>query len=347
VTVNDATGDGTATIANDDYQSTNGSLTFNPAGPLTQTIQVFVNGDTNDEPDSTFYVNLSAAVNATVVTSQGVGTIQDDSTPISVDDVTQYATNNGTTSFGFTVSLAHASTLPISVDYATSDGTATLAAGDYQAQAGTLTFAPGETSETITILVNGDTSSNSNETFFVNLANPVNGVLAQGGQQGVGTILANNTCGTSYYVNVSSIVGDVYCTAPGSNSNNGLTPATPVASLSELLSMYTFHPGDTIYVDTGNYDLYRNVVPGPGLSGVRIIGSGPQEVAPDLDGSAVLADNPVAFWRLGDAGGATAADATGNGYNGTYVGDVTALSAAPTNDGAALLTGAGSYVSVP
>jgi Concanavalin A-like lectin/glucanases superfamily len=93
-----------------------------------------------------------------------------------------------------------------------------------------------------------------------------------------------------------------------------------------------------------DHDLWCNR---PGLSGVRIIGAGPQEVAPDLDGSAVLADGPVAFWRLGDAGGATAADATGNGYNGTYIDDVTPLSAAPTNDGAALLTGAGSYVSVP
>ena len=94
---------------------------------MTQTIQVLVAGNTNDEPDETFDVNLSVAANAYIVQGQGVGTIEDDSTPISIDDVTQAASASGTTSFAFTVSLAHASTLAASVDYATADGTATLA----------------------------------------------------------------------------------------------------------------------------------------------------------------------------------------------------------------------------
>jgi Concanavalin A-like lectin/glucanases superfamily len=139
----------------------------------------------------------------------------------------------------------------------------------------------------------------------------------------------------------------VFCTAPGNNSNNGLTAATPVASLTGLLSFYTFHPGDTIYIDTGAYDLVRNVTLGPAFRGVHIVGAGPREVTPSLVESAVLADGPVAFRRLGDAGGTTAADATGNGYNGTYVGNVTPDPNAPSNDGAAYFNGQNSYVNVP
>ena len=305
-----------------------------------------VNGNANDEPDDTFDVDLNDAVDATVVKPQGLGTIQDDATPISINSVSQSATNNGTTNFAFTVSLAHASSLPVSVDYATADGTATVVNSAYQAQAGTLTFNPGQTTKTITILVNGNAQPHGDETFFVNLVNPVNGSLVANGQQGTGTILANNN-GASYYVNDASTVGDVFCTAPGNNANDGKTPAAPVASLTGLLSLYAFHPGDTIYIDTGAYNLVKNVTLGPAFSGIRIVGAGDRQVTPSVDGRAALADKPVALWRLGDAGGATAADATGNGYNGTYVGNVTADSSAPSNDGAANFDGNGSYVSIP
>ena len=118
-------------------------------------------------------------------------------------------------------------------------------------------------------------------------------------------------------------------------------------SLAALLSMYTFQPGDTIYIDTGAYSLYQNVTLGSQFSGVRIIGAGQREVTPSVTGSAALDDGPVAFWRLGDSGGPTAADSSGNGYNGSYAGNVTPDSNAPTNDGAAHFDGDGSYVTVP
>jgi hypothetical protein len=52
----------------------------------------------------------------------------------------------------------------------TVEGTATTSDNDYIAKTGTLTFAPGETSKTITILVNGDRLAEPNETFVVNLS---------------------------------------------------------------------------------------------------------------------------------------------------------------------------------
>ena len=72
-----------------------------------------------------------------------------------------------------------ASTETVTVAYATANGTAT-AGSDYQAASGTLTFAAGETSKTITVLVNGDRLAESNETFFVNLSGPTNAIIADG-----------------------------------------------------------------------------------------------------------------------------------------------------------------------
>jgi hypothetical protein len=85
----------------------------------------------------------------------------------------------------FTVSLSHRSGLPVTVKYATANGTA-RAASDYQAASGVLTFNPGERSKLITVVVDGDRRRESNETFFVNLSDPANATIADG--QGRGTI---------------------------------------------------------------------------------------------------------------------------------------------------------------
>ena len=347
VTVDYATVDGTASLADDDFQFKSGTLTFAPGGPLTQIIRVLVTGDRKAESNEAFFVNLSSVAGVVLDKSQGLGTILNDDTTISIEDVTQNERAAGPTSFDFSVRLSYSSALPVSVDYTTADGTATRADGDYEALSGTLTFNPGETTKTITVVVNGDLKSETDEIFFVKLANPVNGTLVAGGQLARGVILDDDTGGTNYYVNDSSTVGDVFTTAPGNNANDGKSPATPLASLPGLLTLYTFHPGDTIYVDTGAYALVRNVTLGPQHSGVRIVGPGPCQVTPSLSADVVLADQPVAFWRLGDAGGPTAVDATGHGYDGTYIGGVKPDPAAPSDDGAALFDGKGGYVTVP
>src|SRR5258705_2810148 len=80
VTVHYATADGTATLANNDYANTSGTLTFNPS-VATQTISVTLNGDTAIEPNETFTLNLSGAINAIIGDNQGVGTITNDDAP--------------------------------------------------------------------------------------------------------------------------------------------------------------------------------------------------------------------------------------------------------------------------
>ena len=186
VTVNYATADGTATAANNDYVSTAGTLNFTP-GQTEKTVTVSVNGDTTPEANETFFVNLSAPTNATVTDSQGAGTILNDDLPaLSIGNALVEEGNSGPTSATFTVTLAQPAGQTVTVDYTTADGTATLADNDYNDTFGTLTFDPGETQQTITVPVVGDTKVEPDETFFVNLSDATNAVIA--GAQGTGTI---------------------------------------------------------------------------------------------------------------------------------------------------------------
>ena len=103
-----------------------------------------------------------------------------------IGDVTVTEGNAGTTDAVFTVTLSAASTETITVVYATADGTAT-AGSDYNSTNGTLTFAPGQTSKTVTVPLNGDRLGEPHETFNVNLSRASNATIADG--QGNGTIL--------------------------------------------------------------------------------------------------------------------------------------------------------------
>jgi hypothetical protein len=108
----------------------------------------------------------------------------------SVNDPSVTEGNAGTETLTFTVTLSTASDNTISVVYATADGTAT-AGVDYTATSGTLTFAPGETSKTITVLVIGDTTTEPDETLLLILSNPHNAKISKA--QGTATILNDDT----------------------------------------------------------------------------------------------------------------------------------------------------------
>src|SRR5262249_42748757 len=129
VTVNYATADGTATAASGDYQAASGTLTFAP-GVTSAAATVLINGDLVDEPDETFFDNLSNPVGATIAGGQGRGTILNDDLTVSVNDVSVTEGNSGTTAAVFTISLSAASTHSVTVGYYTSGGTAT-AGTDY------------------------------------------------------------------------------------------------------------------------------------------------------------------------------------------------------------------------
>ena len=186
VSVNWATANGTASAASD-YLANAGTLTF-AAGQTTSTISIVVNGDTINEADEIFFVNLSNGINATISDGQGVVTISNDDalSQLTINDITLAEGNSGATDAILSVSLSAPSAVPVSVDWATANGTAS-APGDYLANSGTLTFAPGQTTRTISIVVNGDTFDETDETFFVNLSNAANASISD--DQGVVTIL--------------------------------------------------------------------------------------------------------------------------------------------------------------
>ena len=187
VTVNYVTANGTAT-AGSDYRAASGTLTI-PAGQTTGTIAILVNGDRLAEPNETFFVNLSAPTYASIAGGQGVGTILDDEPRISIGDVAKAEGRRGqTTLFTFTVTLSTAYDQPVTMSFKTVNGTATTSDSDYIAKTGTLTFAPGETSKTITIEVKGDSKREANETFYLDLYGlSLNGLFTK--NRGIGTIL--------------------------------------------------------------------------------------------------------------------------------------------------------------
>ncbi|QDT84056.1 Calx-beta domain-containing protein [Gimesia chilikensis] len=169
VTVDYTTSDQSAG-APDDYQTTTGTLTFNPR-ELSQTITIPIVDSNLVELDETFLVTLSALQasgrDVSISDSEAQVTIQDDDqAAMTIDDVT-VDEDAGTATL--TVSLDQPVDTTMTVNYATSDQTAG-APDDYQNTTGTLTFNPGELSKTITIPIVDSPLIEAHETLLVNLS---------------------------------------------------------------------------------------------------------------------------------------------------------------------------------
>ncbi len=198
VTVNYATANGTAT-AGQDYTAASGTVTFAP-GVLSQQVTVAVTGDTAVESDETLTVTLSGPTNATLATAAATGTIVNNDTAVvvtpptvSIANAAVAEGNSGTANLVFTVTLSKASATPVTVNYATSNGTATAGA-DYTAASGNVTFAPGVLSQQVTVAVTGDTAVESAETLTVTLSAPAGAALATA--SATGTIANDDTATT-------------------------------------------------------------------------------------------------------------------------------------------------------
>jgi hypothetical protein len=101
-----------------------------------------------------------------------------------VADATEARPASGTTPITFTVTLSQASAAQVTVTYATHDSSATVANDDYVAQSGTLTFAPGITSQTVSVTVNAIAYPDSDKSFYLNLTKATNAVIADKAGQG-------------------------------------------------------------------------------------------------------------------------------------------------------------------
>jgi len=164
-------------IADEDFVSSSGSLTFQP-GETSQTITVYVKGDvlaggaTHDQGDEYFTVNLidprNAAGEQTAVfhDAQGYVTILEDEPAMSIADIQLPEGDSGLTPFTFTVSLSVPAKADVSVDWHTRDNTA-KAGVDYIEASGTLVILDGQSSGTITVQVIGDTTVEGDNPFVV------------------------------------------------------------------------------------------------------------------------------------------------------------------------------------
>ena len=183
------TANGTATTADGDYAAKTAIVTFPAGSTADQTFTVLVNGDTKYETDETFTATLSAPTGGLVIIDNAaVGTITNDDAPpsISITDVTAPEGDAGTTPFTFTVALSSPSALTATATATTADGTASTVLLDYADGNQVLTFAPGETSKSFTVFVNGDITPEPDETFTVGLTNITGATV--GDASGLGTI---------------------------------------------------------------------------------------------------------------------------------------------------------------
>jgi uncharacterized repeat protein (TIGR01451 family) len=193
-----------------------GTISVNNRAVVTLTVAV--------SPSATGSLTNIASVAASQIDSDPGNNSASDLTPVlpslSIDNVTVTEGDAGTVAAVFTVSLSAASGQTVSVDYATANHTATAPA-DYTAlPTMTLTFAPGTTTQTITVTVQSDILDEPNESFFIDLFNPANATISDG--QGQGLIIDDDDPPALSITNISVIEGD--------------PPATTTANFSVTLS---------------------------------------------------------------------------------------------------------------
>ncbi len=182
VTINYTTVDGTA-IAPSDYEAKSGTLTFGP-GEGSKHFNIRINGDAAYEETEEFYVDFSMAGGFKVARSRAL-LFNDDPTGgvIEFESATYNVAEGG--SLTIKVKRAINTTLPVSVDYTTDDGSTPAVAVpcasttglaldrcDYTKALGTLNFGPNETEKTFTLLVGQDSYVEGAETFQLKLSNP-------------------------------------------------------------------------------------------------------------------------------------------------------------------------------
>jgi hypothetical protein len=182
-----------------DYTPASGTVTFAP-GVTAQSVTITVNGDTVVEPNECVLVHFHDATNAVVggYIGIGVGTILNDDQPLTVIPGTGSVTegNSGTTPLTVAVTLNHPSTATVTVQWNTFTYPPSCQAdptNDYTPASGTVTFAPGVTTQSVTISVNGDTVIEPDECVLVHFHNATNAVVGGYLGIGVGTILNDDS----------------------------------------------------------------------------------------------------------------------------------------------------------
>lgn len=234
-----------------------------------------------------------------------VGALMSSSGPatpaISIGDRSISEGQSGTTTvFNFTVSLSVASSSTVTVDYATTLGTAL---DDLQSTpSGQLSFTPGQTSKTISVNVIGDMLVEPNETFFVNLTTVVGATISDA--QGLGTILNDDAAPTP-----SISIAD-YSAIEGNSGTKLFTFVVSLsnASTSNVTVQYATANGTTKSKGNG-----RDLNAASGTITFLTGGQTTQTINVTVLGDTTVESNEIFFVNLSNASGASLADSQAMG----------------------------------
>jgi hypothetical protein len=281
-----STADGTATAGSDYVARSNVQLSI-PAGQLSRTFNVTLNGDTTVEPTETLLLNLAQVIGATAGDVQGVGyVINDDGPLLSINDVAVGEGDAGTKVMTFTVSLSQVAPGPVSYNIASAGGDA-VEGVDYVALNLTNQVIPqGQLSKTHSITINGDTTVEPTEVILVNVRQPVGASVWDG--QGTGYIL--NDDGPTLSVPDASV-------AEG-NSGSKLMNVTVLlsqATASDVtFSIATANGSATSGSDYTGFNLTNQTIPAGQTSKVfQVPVSGDATVEPNETFTVTLGANPL------------------------------------------------------
>ena len=295
VTVDYTTEDASATLVDNDYELTSGTVVFAP-NDISESITVPVNGDIVGEANEAFFVRLSNPTNATIEDNEAIGIILNDDGPasrVSIDDVSLTEGDEDITLFVFSVNVVRENTQEVSVDYTTKDRLATVADYDYEPVSGTLVFGPNETTQLISVPVYGDTQAELHETFSVCLGSPTNSMLEDG--EALGTILDDdNGVYEGELIVITGGGGAVNHYDIATGSDNGIL----IQDFHYSFGGLTLGPDGSIYASTSNDDVVRfDRMTGQVLGTFVVSGSGglrdPAELVFGPDGNLYVVSN----WR--------------------------------------------------
>lgn len=245
-------GTASATADEHDFVAGSGEVVFAP-GELSKQVTVGVVGDRFIEAEETFTVGLSNARNATIADHGGTGTITNDDDgdspgpepAIRLGDVPQVEGNSGTSPATVTVVLNQASDEPVTVHWATLDGTA-AAPGDFAGRSDDLTFAPGDTSKQIDVPIVGDTVAEDDESFTLELTNPSGATIDD--PSGTGTILNDDEEVTPPALSV----GDVSVREGDAGTTQAVFPVT-LSHASEDTVFFEYETNDGTAIAPDDY----------------------------------------------------------------------------------------------
>ena len=176
--VNYSTNDGTATTLNNDYIDNDGTLTFTGTNGESKFISVFANGDIIVELDETFTENLNSitgtsAVQIAAITIAGspqIGTISnDDAAMVAIAGNITQAEN--ITPQVFSVTLSNPVDVPVTVQFSTSDGTATTSDNDYTGISNQVVTFPAltTTAQSVNVSITNDNKVENNEIYNLSI----------------------------------------------------------------------------------------------------------------------------------------------------------------------------------